>query len=739
MILFRDDWKRFPNAMEHYSTSNASFLRMASVYEQMGIENNLFHLTLLQPELEFVDPHSETLTEEQKAMIAVECKYNPWYFLREVVRIPPNAGNRPIPYRANRGNLALTWLYLCSIDVMLIQPRQTGKSVSTDCLMIWLLFFGTTNNKISLITKDNKLRTENIGRLKKIRDLLPPYLWVDDKNDANNQIMITYNSLNNKYNTAVAQASETAANNVGRGFTQPTLHFDEVPFIRFIRWTLPAAMSSGNAARDEARLNGQHYGTIFTTTAGKIDDEDGKFVYDMMEDGVVWDEHYMDSVGREDLRSVLRKNCRGRAILVNATFSHRQLGYSDEWLRDKMAESRSTGDVADRDYFNRWTSGTQSSPLSPKLNEIIRNSELDPLHLEIMRDGYALRWFISERDIDERMASGHYILGMDSSDAIGRDGIGFVLTDVTDLSTVAAGTFNETNILNFAMFVASFLTRFENVTFVIERKSSGQSIIDALLLLLPKAGIDPFKRIYNSIVNDANANPVEYEALNRTPMSRRDQHFYDSRKKTFGFNTTGSSRERLYSTVLQNAAKNAGHLVRDRKLSGEIRGLVVKNGRIDHSVKGHDDMVISWLLTHWLLSDGLNLHHYGIPRDQVMVKVSGETKTLNPTEQREKLKQKQLRKELDFVYERLKTTRDQFAVAKLEHQMKSIADQIEDTEEENLSFDALMQQIKEERSNEKRIGAAFQRSTQPRHASAHRSSPWMRQRPGGFQTRQSYY
>lgn len=52
MILFLDDWKKYPRAIPHYSTKNESFLKMAQKLKVMGVDNHLFLLALHQPELE---------------------------------------------------------------------------------------------------------------------------------------------------------------------------------------------------------------------------------------------------------------------------------------------------------------------------------------------------------------------------------------------------------------------------------------------------------------------------------------------------------------------------------------------------------------------------------------------------------------------------------------------------------------------------------------------------------------
>lgn len=710
MILFASDWQRFPNAIADTKTTNATFLRQAQVYQQMGIKNHTFLLALLQPELQGVNPHSPDLTLEQKTMIGMECRFNPWYFFREVVRIPPQAGPTPVQFRANRGNVAMIWTFFNNLDCALIQPRQTGKSVSVDCLMTDILYISASNTKVNMITKDDSLRKANVERLKIIRDLLPKYLITLSSRDADNQNELTCKALNNSYNTSVAQNSESSANNLGRGLTAPINQIDEGPFINFIGVSLPAALAAGTAARDEAEKHGRPYGNIFTTTAGKKDDRDGRFMYDMIHGGAIWNERFFDCTNKRELKEVVKLNGTGRKPLVNITMSHRQLGYTDEWLYNAIANANAQGEAADRDFLNIWTSGTQRSPLTVALNEIINKSEMDVLHTEISPDNYILRWYIPENEIADFMHEGNFVIGLDTSDAVGRDTIALVIVDVRDLSVVAAGTYNETNLIRFAAYLFWLLMRYQTTTLIIERKSSAPTIIDYLTLKLSRVGQDPFKRMYNKVVDEFRENRTNYEALNRR-LEQRDEAFYDLRKGSFGFNTNKDNRILLYTTVLQNAAKQSGRLVRDKSLSAEIRGLVERNGRIDHAASSHDDMVIAWLLCHWFLSHARNLSHYGINHATVRAGLQSDGNEVSSMNPFIKMQQEAYMEEIDSILDKLKATTDEMAIAKYEHRLKYLSTQLMTTStEEMLSIDAMIQSACEERQKLQRLQARQQRA-----------------------------
>lgn len=670
-ILFLDDWRRYPDAIIDYKTKNASWLRQAEVYNKMGIRNCAFLLALLQPELQDIDPFDPHLSIEDKIKVGLECKYNPWYYFREIARVPPQGGILAKALTANRGNIALYWTFANCIDVGLVQPRQTGKSLSVDELMIYLVYVATMNSRINLVTKDDPLRKANVDRLKGIRGFIPPYLISVQPNDSDNVFELTCMAKNNKYTTGVAQNSESAALNLGRGLTSPIQHFDEGPFCSFIGTSIPAALAAGTAARKEAEANGLPYGNIFTTTAGKKDDRDGAFIYEMFHESAVWSEEFFDARDRAELIDMINRNKTGRKIMINITMSHRQLGYTDQWLYEAIANTKATGEAADRDFFNVWTSGSKRSPLSLQLNEAIRRSQRDVAWTEMSPDHYGIRWYHPHGELALMEKEVQFIIGLDTSDAVGRDAIAMVITNAYDLSTVGVGSYNETNLIRFAEYLVYVLIRYTNTTLVIERKSSGQSIIDALIIHLVKAGIDPFKRIYNKIVDESSEKPLPYKEI-CGPVQYRDEAFYDVRKKAFGVPTDATLRNLFYTTVLQNAAKNACNEIKDLTLINEINSLVEKNGKIDHSSSGHDDHVIAWLLTHWFLFHCRNLSHYGINLAMVAAGLEIEQKELSPNELQEQAYQDQLGSELELVINELDKAKDVFTIAKLEAKLNAI-------------------------------------------------------------------
>lgn len=701
MILFEQDWQdKFPDAVVDTECPNTSFLRYASLLKSMGVKNHNFVLQLHDRELAGINAFDPGLSQEQIMRIALECWANPFFYMRYIARAPGGDPGNPNLFRANRGNMALFWAFFNHITTILIQIRQTGKSFSTDTLMTYLLNIRCKNTSINLLTKDDTLRSANLERLKDIEMQLPYYLKQRTRGDIGNTEELSVHALGNSYRGHLPNKSPKMALNVGRGLTSPIFQIDEGAFFANIGLSMPAALAAGTAARDMARKRGDPYGTIITTTAGKKDDRDGKFVYDLLQRSAVWSEKFFDCKDEEELREVIRRNSPKGELRLNCTFNHRQLGYSDAWLRNAIEEAEVTGEDAERDFGNVWTSGSQLSPLSVQLMATIRASQVDEHVTDIAKPhGYITRWYIDEDKIQQALLADHHVLTIDSSDAAGGDDIGMTLRNVRTGATAAAGNYNETNLIMFSEWLCNWLIENERVTLIIERRSTGAMILDYLLLMLPAKGIDPFKRIYNKAVQDAAEFPDRFKEINQ-PAYMRSAEIYVKYKKLFGFATSANgatSRSELYSTTLLAAAKLTGDRVKDPMLINQILGLIVHNGRVDHAPGGNDDMVISWLLGLWLLRNGKNLHHYGInPRD-ILADNKVNQELNSPTVRYEQAEQQMLRSSIELLVEDIKKERDDYVIHRLEGKLRALAGQLNEKDKQILSVDELLLNLREYR------------------------------------------
>ena len=211
----------------HHSTSNKSFIDMAMYLKDRGIKHYEFMLLLLDPDLAGVDPYDPTLSTVMKTKILRECLYNPWYFIREVVRIPQAGKAGGIPFVLHRGNLAMLFCLMLNLNTMCILPRQTGK---TYCAVVWYLYlfnFGTNSSEISFLNKKFDDSKNNLARVKDTRELLPSYLRMDqmfgpggEKLKGRNSVESMTHPVNRNIIRTVASARDkTSAASLMRGRT----------------------------------------------------------------------------------------------------------------------------------------------------------------------------------------------------------------------------------------------------------------------------------------------------------------------------------------------------------------------------------------------------------------------------------------------------------------------------------------------------------------------------------------
>lgn len=704
MILFANDWAKYPRAIVDTQTTNQSFVRLASVYRAMGVKNHAFILALHNPDLQGIDPHRTDLSLETKALIALECQENPWYFFREIARAPAASGDDVIPIEGNRANICLWWCFFNHVQIVLIQPRQTGKSFSTDQLMSLLLNVVCTGTTIHLMTKNDNLRQENVKRLKDIMDTLPPYLSLRSKDDVSNTESVSVLARKNHYKTHVPQSSIKAALNQGRGLTTPIIHIDEGPFQTNIQKALPAALPSLGAAADRAKAAGAPYGTIMTTTAGSKDSIEGAFFYELLSEAAVWSEAFFDCKNEEELRKVI-KGAGKNVYRVNATFNHRQLGKTDEWLLQKIQDSLQKGQDAERDFLNIWTSGNEVHPLTrQQLERIVASRMPDPYNEIDSKYAYVTRWYIPREEITEYMANNPCIISLDTSEASGGDDCGMVITNTLTGEVVAAGSYNDTNILVFCeWFCNNVIMRFKNTVAVIEKRSTGVAVIDYLLRVLPILGEDPFRRLYNKIVQEADENPERFAEI-RQPMHRRAENIYTRYKREFGFATSAtglSSRSELYGATLEFAARTNGDGVRDQMLINQITTLTIRNGRVDHQVNAHDDMVIGWLLGNWMLTKANNVNFYGLDARSFLR--AKKTEVLGSEyEQRARFEQMQIRQDIQTTIEELNNCDDEFVSMKLEQKLKVLDKKLVLEDGDMYNLDSVLQAVREKKKRTSR-------------------------------------
>ncbi len=668
MILFKSDYKTH-RAIIDTQTKNRSFVRMAMVLKRMGIANHMFMLALSQPELQGVDPHGDNLTADQEAKIAIECKTNPWYFFREVIRIP-EAGGTPIYYKLNRANLALIWLFLNSIDLFLTIPRQVGKTIGTCGLVEYMMYVLATNVSIGCFAKGNRLRMENVRRLKELRNALPKYLFKSGSAfNTDNQEGLEYKPFTNQYITFVAQKDKKSAGAQGRGESTAIQHWDEFAHYVNNQLSYESARSAGAAAVDQVRENGIPCANFITTTAGRLNEECGKYAHDIKDQCIRFSELMYDAEDLDALNETIRLGSTIKMVYVE--FSYLQLGKTQEWFERNTRGL--SNDIIDIDYLNRWIHGGGGSMLPKTILDNLKNNVKEPISVTFI-ESLMLRWYVDPELVDREYKNMPFVLSSDTSDNVGRDWTTLVLMSPMDMSVLMTCRCNESNLAYVAQCIIKLIEKYPRLVFIPERNKNGAMLIDLILHHFENSRtFDPFQRIFNTYVQDFHSTSPNFNTLDLGAGSVR---------KAFGFNTTSSatSRKLLFSSVLTTAVNKNYMRISDSIIIDEICGLVIKNGRLDHSEDGHDDLLVAYLIACYFIMYGRNHHMYGIQPDELLCLVDddGDETTIE-----EKERQSYLKAELVKIEEILAGNPNRMVKLSLEREKKTIESQIKNTNDPN--------------------------------------------------------
>lgn len=664
MLLFSSDYSTHRGIID-LKTKNYSFVRMAGVLDRMGIKNHTFFLYLMQPELQDYDPHNLTDPSlELRAKIIEETKVNPWYYLREVVRMP-SAGGDPIRYILNRANLSFTWLFLTCTNLFGTIPRQTGKSAGIAAIISWLLYFLYQNTTIGLFAKDTDLVHESISGVKNIRKGLPEWMLNLTPQDTDNKEGISYAALNNVYKTFIAKPEVIAAKKQGRGERLAVEYWDEFAFYKNNNHSYPAATSASDRAQAQVKERGYPAGNIITTTAGRINEPAGSYAYGVKQECVRFSEKFYDAENIDALKDLVKQNSLNH--MVYCEFSYKQLGYTDEWFQEKIIGK--PRDIIEMDYLNIWQLGTETSIVPEHLLDKLSQSIREPVEYSQIGQ-MTIKWYVEKAIIQEpENKKKAYIIGADTSDNVGKDFTTLIVIDPSDLTVVATCRSNISNFVHVATCVIELLQMLPNAIFIPERNKNGAVLIDILIDVLLKTREDPFKRIYNTFIQDFCEKTPSFDHIDLSDGNNR---------KRFGFNTSNSSdsRNTLYGRVLITMLNYMASRLFDADLAAEIKSLVVRNGRVDHPIGCHDDLCIAMLLCGWFVFYGKNHYMYGIPSNEVLKNVgaSGEV-----VDEFAKERQRTIRKRIVELRNMSSSCTNSMVKASYDRELRMLESQLDDS------------------------------------------------------------
>ncbi len=610
-----------------FNTHNKSFLNLYNDLYHLGIKNNKFFLRLYDKDLLGISPYQKILPVDLQLKILVEIMINPWYYLREVCRIPEDGSPIEIgggtAYQIDRNNLATWYLYLNGIDYYGSKPRQTGKTQDAVAKHVYAYHFGTLSATFLYFNKDQRYAKDNLMRFKSQRDMLPGFLqmkMVYNEDGTIGKGIDNMTSMRNPItkNEIVIMPKATgkeAAMKLGRGNTAAFHYYDEFDFTPWNTEIIKAAVFSYSRASENAIKNHSLYGRTFTSTPGDLATRDGKAANLFIKQMVVWEDKYLDKPINQ-LKKIIRSE--GHNGIVFVEHSWKQLKKSLAWYEKSCQDAGYDEDVILREIELKRFNSTSASPFKKSDLMYLSRRMKDPIReIDYSKNLCPIKVY---EKLDRRYP---YILSCDPSEGLAQDNNAMTL--INPYTQRAAAEFRSPYIspLDMSKMIVTFMDDCCPNAMIVIESNRGQELISRIGETRYKYRLwYDAEKLAKPIVENTN----EYGALLEQANQRR----------SLGFTTSRESRPKLYG-VLENFMDERKDDIYTGYIVEDILALERSpNGRIAASDGNHDDNIMSYLFGLYVYFHASNLEEFGIRRGSSQP--NGSPDDDSPKAQKEKIK-----------------------------------------------------------------------------------------------------
>ena len=593
------------------STSNTSFLQTAKDLHTLGIKDYMFFLKLYNRDLVGVNPYDPNISKGMIKAVITECVINPYYFWREVARIPetggsvgPGAGSKFILHRAN---LAAIWCFLHSIDFYEVIPRQCYKTHSVLSMLVWAYIFGLNNSLFTFSCMSEPKAIENLEKLKSHKDVLPAWLQQKYKYITNevgeikvdkgiNNVKKIKNPINNNtISTTPSANSEAKADTIGRGNSSPIQYYDELEFINYIGTIMQAAGPAYVRSSLIAEKNNAIHCRILTTTPGNIDSEPVISTMKTRDNCACFTEHLYD-MSEAEVNEFMKTQSKNNMLYLEYTYQ--QLGMGPEYF-DYMCKVLEWDKIKiKREILLQRIRGSSQSPFDVEDLDIINNNRKPPIAEIMIAKVYIL--YLYEK-IEKSLP---YLVGVDLATGAGTDAdnTAITITEPTTLKCVACLKTPYADAVENAKLITEVIHKVvPRGLLCIERNSIGSAVI-SLLSHTPIAGNIYYDR--SQVLGEDGIDKLDNKGyIDATPEKRR----------YWGVTTSSKSRDIMVNQLLTYRVKTHKDSFICRELIDDLNNLIKKaSGRIEASSGSHDDVVMSYCFTLYVYEHGVNLSNWGI-------------------------------------------------------------------------------------------------------------------------------
>lgn len=565
----------------HTTTTNKSAVRMYKELKANGVQNNKFFLRLYDKDLMNVNPLEENnLTPLLKSKVIAEIKRNPFYYIREVLRLPTAAGK--IRYEFNRGGLALLYGIFNSIDTITVLCRQRGKTISVASALSWVYCFGAQNTQMAFGNKSKDDAINNLKRFKDIIEALPSYIResFESKNDINNVESVLNRERNNSIVIFQPSINADKADQDARGKTLPFWWSDETAFHKFIGIVMASSGPAVARISMDCEREGKPHARILTTTPNFIDDPNGNFVKTQLIDKAAKFYEGLYDLSREELLDYIKHNSENDFLYIE--YSWRELGLSESWYQKQIRILNHDWIKINREVNCFWSKASDNGVFDEATLMSISNQLRVPINYQefkIIKDNEktgefnALRYnFTVYTSLDPNKL---YYVGVDVAGGFDRDNSAIIITN-SDFEVQATFKNSKINTYDLSLLLSHLVKEYPHMCLFIENNSYGKAVIDHLLEIAPQ-------NIY-----------FHYKISDKDKTAPNPKEITES--ITYGINTNTKSRELMFDMLIEMVNNDKGRFAYGDVYTDISTLIVNSKGKIEHEVGAHDDSLMAFMM-----------------------------------------------------------------------------------------------------------------------------------------------
>lgn len=599
-----------------FGTSNLSFLETARELKDLGIKRWYQCLEVKYPQLKVqdLDPMSEDLTQEQIAALVLESRDNVWFYAREVVRVPAKGAPKPFRLYLHRAAHATIWCYIHSLDFILCQPRQTYKTTTATALIQHSFIYDQNNINIPYLHIKDADSSRNAGMLRDYIDAGPKWAnpWAKMKKPPGVK-SLRYEA--HKMTIAVKASSDSpdTARDILRGDTLFIAFIDEWEYIPYIDNVIEGCAPAMISARTIAAGTGGRTCIMYTSTPGNLDSAPGKASQKMIDATPRFSEKYYD-LSDEELKAIFN----GTAVGENAgkpitkfyiEFNYIQLRKDDVWLSEqyRLAYEANKMDEYRRGILLQRYRGSDQVLFRQEDVDFINNNIKTPDYEMLLINKYILYVYKHEiKHVDLMSDTPYfditipYLVGVDIGAGTGGDNSAIIIVHPYTLKIVAECKSPYMGPFDLMRVITELARLLPRCLFCPEANGVGKPIMDFF-----REG-SLISRVYHDPRLDITKNATIVENTETGLIQAAKQRQY------IGTNVSPTVRDSMIN-LLKTLVRDHRDKVDSRFVVQDLNNLtIMKNGKVAAESGAHDDCIMSYLHTVYVLTYGKDLQRFGI-------------------------------------------------------------------------------------------------------------------------------